>query len=211
VALEPDLVVAGGLGFTPADAITKLRDLGVPVVVTYAQSVDGVYKDIEMLGQATGTSDAATALTADMRAQIDAISDAVSTHSPKPRVFYDVGYDPATGAIYAPADKSFLAEMVTLAGADTITTDDPNSYQIPLETLITKDPEVIVLGVNPFYSPSPESVATRPGWNAMTAVRDGDIRPVHDTEITRPGPRLPIGMRNLASAIWPDVTLPTAS
>jgi iron complex transport system substrate-binding protein len=211
VALEPDLVVAGGLGFTPADAITKLRDLGVPVVVTYAQSVDGVYKDIEMLGQATGTSDAATALTADMRAQIDAISDAVSNQSPKPRVFYDVGYDPATGAIYAPADKSFLAEMVTLAGADTITTGDPNSYQIPLETLITRDPEVIVLGVNPFYSPSPESVATRPGWNAMTAVKDGDIRPVHDTEITRPGPRLPIGMRNLASAIWPDVTLPTAS
>jgi iron complex transport system substrate-binding protein len=211
VALEPDLVVAGGLGFTPADAIKKLRDLDIPVVVTYAPSVDGVYKDIEMIGQATGTNDAATALTTDMRAQIDAISSAVSSQSPKPRVLYDVGYDPATGAIYAPADKSFLAELVTLAGADTITTGDPNTYQIPLETLITKDPQVIVLGVNPFYSPSPDEVAARPGWKAMTAVKDGEIRPVHDTEITRPGPRLPIGMRNLAGAIWPDVTLPAAS
>jgi iron complex transport system substrate-binding protein len=211
VALQPDLVVAGGLGFTPADAIKKLRDLGIPVVVTYASSVDGVYKDIDTIGQATGTNDTATALTTDMKAQIDAISSAVSSQSPKPRVFYDIGYDPATGAIYAPADKSFLAEMVTLAGADTITTGDPNTYEIPLETLITKDPQVIVLGVNPFYSPTPDEVAARPGWKTMTAVKDGQIRPVHDTEITRPGPRLPIGMRDLAGAIWPDMTLPAAS
>ena len=211
VALEPDLVVAGGLGFTPTDAIKQLRDLDIPVVVTYAPSVDGVYKDIEMIGEATGTTDAATALTTDMRGEIDAISGAVSGQSPKPRVFYDVGYDPATGAIFAPADQSFLAEMVTLAGADTITTGDPNTYEIPLETLITKDPEVIVLGVNAFYSPTPDGVATRPGWNAMTAVKNGDIRPVNDIAITRPGPRLPIGMRDLASVIWPDVALPAAS
>lgn len=211
VALEPDLVVAGGLGFTPTDAIERLRGLDIPVVVTYAPSVDGVYKDIALIGQATGTSDAATELTADMREQIGAISDAVAGQSPKPRVFYDVGYDPATGAIYGPADRSFLAEVVSLAGADTITTGDPNTYEIPLETLITKDPEIIVLGVNPFYSPTPDSVATRPGWSAMTAVKNGDIRPVQDIEISRPGPRLPTGMRNLAATIWPDVTLPAAS
>ena len=63
VALEPDLVVAGGLGFTPAESITKLRDLKVPVVVIYAPSVEGVLKDIELLGTATGTSAAAESLT----------------------------------------------------------------------------------------------------------------------------------------------------
>ena len=44
----------------------------------------------------------------------------------------------------------------------------------------------------------------------MTAVKDDGIVPVQDTEITRPGPRLPIGLRNLAAAIRPDVTLPVA-
>lgn len=210
VALEPDLVVAGGLGFTPADAIERLRDLDVPVVVVYAPTVDGVYNDIELLGTATGTSEAATALTADMRADIEAISSAVSSQSPKPRVFYDVGYDDTTGAIFAPAEDSFLAEMVTAAGGDVITTGDPNSYELPLEQLIDKDPQLIVLGTNPFYSPTPESVANRPGWDALTAVRNGDIRPVRDIEITRPGPRLPIGLRALAAAIWPDVALPAA-
>ena len=211
VALEPDLVLAGGLGFTPAESITKLRDLEVPVVVIYAPSVEGVLKDIELLGTATGTSADAESLTTAMRADMDAVASAVASQSPKPRVFYDVGYDDTTGAIYAPADDSFLAEMVTMAGGDMITTGDPNTYEIPLEKLIEKDPQLIILGTNPFYSPTPDSVAKRRGWDAFTAVRNGDIRPVNDIEITRPGPRLPVGLRTLASAIWPDVTLPAAS
>jgi iron complex transport system substrate-binding protein len=211
IALEPDLVVAGGLGFTPADAITRLRGLDVPVLVVYATSVEAVYDDIELIGTATGTSDTATALTADMRAEIDSISAAATSAGTKPRVLYEVGYDDTTGAIYAPADDSFVAEMVTLAGAETITTGDPNTYEISLETLISKDPQIIVLGTNPFYAPTPEAVAKRPGWDAMTAVRNGDVRPVRDIEITRPGPRLPLGLRNLVGAIWPDLTLPAAS
>jgi len=211
VALEPDLVVAGGLGFTPAESITKLRDLKVPVVVIYAPSVEGVLKDIELLGTATGTSADAESLTTAMRADMDAVASAVASQSPKPRVFYDVGYDDTTGAIYAPADDSFLAEMVTMAGGDVITTGDPNTYEIPIEKLIEKDPQLIILGTNPFYSPTPDAVAKRRGWDAFAAVRNGDMRPVNDIEITRPGPRLPVGLRTLASAIWPDVTLPAAS
>ena len=54
VSLGADLVIAGGLGFTPADAITQLRSLGVPVLVVYAPSVEGVYKDIALIGAAVG-------------------------------------------------------------------------------------------------------------------------------------------------------------
>jgi iron complex transport system substrate-binding protein len=169
-----------------------------------------VYHDIELLGQATGTSEEAQAVTTSMRTEIDAISGAIATAGTRPRVFYEIGYDGTTGAIYAPADSSFVAEMVTLAGGDAITTGDPNKYEIALETLIERDPQVIVLGVNPFYEPTPEAVAARPGWDVMTAVANDDIRTVHDTEVNRPGPRLPIGLRNLATTIRPDVALPAA-
>ena len=209
VSLDADLVVAGGLGFTPADAVTQLRGLGIPVLVVYAPSIAGVYADIELIGQAIGATAAAGQLTDGMRTQMDAIAAAV-TGETRPRVYYEVGYDDTTGAIYAPADRSFVAEMVTLAGGDTITTGDPTSYEIPLETLIERDPQIIVLGVNPFYAPTAEQVAARPGWKVMTAVKDDGIVTVQDTEITRPGPRLPIGLRNLAAAIRPDVTLPSA-
>jgi iron complex transport system substrate-binding protein len=210
VALEADLVVAAGLGFTPPDAVEQLRSLGIPVLVVYAPTVDAVYADIELIGAAVGASEAAATLTDAMKTEIDAINAAVRAAGTPPRVFYEIGYDATTGAIYAPADDSFVAEMVTLAGGEAITTGDPNSYEIPLEVLISADPEVILLGVNPFYMPTPEEVAARPGWGVMTAVADGTIVPVEDVVITRPGPRLPEGLRNLAAGIWPDVTLPPA-
>jgi iron complex transport system substrate-binding protein len=209
LGLEVDLVLAGGLGFTSAEAIAQLRDLDIPVLVLYAPSVEGVYEDIQLVGDATGTSAVADDLVTEIRTEMDAIAAAVA-EGEHPRTFYEVGYTDATGEIFAPAEDSFVAEMVTLAGGDTITTGDPASYAIPLEALIEADPEIIVLGTNPFYQPTPEQVAARPGWDVMTAVKDGAIVPVQDTEITRPGPRLPIGLRNLAAAIRPDVTLPPA-
>jgi iron complex transport system substrate-binding protein len=215
VALDPDLVLAGGLGFTPAESIATLRELGIPVLVDYAASVEGVYRDITLIGDAVGNAAEAAAVVEGQRLEIQAIADAVDAAAvaagSRPRVYYEVGYTDTTGQIFAPAEASFVAQMVELAGADPITTGDPNSYEIPLEALIEQDPQVIVLGTNPFYMPTAEAVAARPGWDVMTAVREGDIRPVQDTEITRPGPRLAIGLRNLATAIWPDVQLPPAT
>jgi ABC-type Fe3+-hydroxamate transport system substrate-binding protein len=46
------VVFAGGNFFTPPDSIAKLRSLGLTVVVLYAPSVDTVYKDIDLIGQA---------------------------------------------------------------------------------------------------------------------------------------------------------------
>ena len=209
-ALGADLVIAGGLGFSPADAISQLRSLKIPVLVLYASSVDGVYHDVELLGAATGTSAKAASVTAAMRTDIDAVHAAAAAAGTPPRVYYEVGYTESTGQIFAPAAQSFVAEMVTLAGGDAITTSDPSTYEIPLEVLIERDPQVIVLGVNPFYAPTPAQVKARAGWGVMTAVKDGQIRTVRDTEITRPGPRLPTGLRNLTMAIWPGISLPPA-
>jgi iron complex transport system substrate-binding protein len=214
VSLSPDLVIAGGAGFTSADAITRLRDLDIPVLVVSSPSIDGIYKDIELVGTAVGASGEAAAITDRMRSDMGAIATAAQAESQgsttRPRVFYDVGFLDTTGQIFGPAEGSFLAEMLGLLGVDVIT-GDKLTYEIPLETLIDRDPQVIILGVNAFYTPTPASIAERPGWKVLSAVKSGDIRSVNDTEITRPGPRLATGMRNLALAMYPDLQLPPAS
>jgi iron complex transport system substrate-binding protein len=214
VSLDPDLVIAGGAGFTSAEAIAKLRDLKIPVLVLSTPSIDGIYKDIDLVGTAVGKSDEAAAITTKMRADMQAIADAAQAESQKattkPRVFYDVGYIDATGQIYGPAEGSFLAEMVGLLGVDVIT-GDKLTYEVPLETLIERDPQTIILGTNAFYTPTPETIAKRTGWKVLSAVKTGDIRSVNDTEITRPGPRLATGMHNLALAMYPDLPLPSPS
>ena len=75
--------------------------------------------------------------------------------------------------------------MVSLAGADPITTGDPNSYAISLEKLIEADPQVIILGTNPFYMPTPEAVKARAGWKVMTR---GQGRPGPDRRRHRDHP-----------------------
>jgi cobalamin transport system substrate-binding protein len=214
VSLSPDLVIAGGAGFTSAEAIGKLRDVKIPVLVVSTPSIDGIYTDIELVGTAVGASDEAAAITTKMRADMQAIATAAQAESQKaatkPRVFYDVGYLDTTGQIFGPAQGSFLAEMLGNLGVDVIT-GDRLTYEIPLETLIERDPQVIILGVNAFYAPTPETIAKRPGWKVLSAVKTGDIRSVNDTEITRPGPRLAIGMHNLALAMYPDLQLPPVS
>lgn len=205
VGLEADLVVAGGLGFNSPDALARLRSLGIPVLVVYAPDVATVLADIELVATAAGEAEAGAALAATMRTEIDAIAAAVAADgSPRPRVFYELD---ATKEIYGPADDSFLAEMISLAGGDPITTGSPTVYAIPLETLVAADPEVIVLG-DAAYGVTAEQVAARPGWSGMTAVREGAIRPVDDVVVTRPGPRLVEGLRALALAIDPGVVLP---
>lgn len=203
VSLEADLVIAGGNNFNPPDKIEQLRGLDVPVVVTYAPDIETVFTDIELIGLAVGRADEAADLTASMRAAFDQV-EAAAAGLERPRVFYELD---ATQAIYTAADDSFLAAMIELAGGEPITTGSTTSFEIPLETLVTADPEVILLG-DAAYGVTAEAVAARPGWNVMTAVREGRIRPIDDVIVTRPGPRLVDGLRALARAIHPDIDLP---
>jgi iron complex transport system substrate-binding protein len=203
VGLKADLVIAGGNNFNKPTAIQQLRDLGIPVLTVYAKDVSGVLADIQLVGKAIGEGMAAGDLAASMRAEIDQIS-AATASVPHPRTFYELD---ATKDIYGPADGSFLVEMIRLAGGDPITTGSTTVFSIPLERLVGLDPEVILLG-DANYGTTAAIVGARSGWATMTAVKTGAVRPVDDVVITRPGPRLVEGLRDLARAIHPDIVLP---
>ena len=110
------------------------------------------------------------------------------------------------GTIYTAGEDSFLAGLIETAGGDPIT-GDAVTTSIGIEDLITADPELILLGDAAYdLSITPESVAARPGWEAMTAVTAGQVFVMADDPvITRPGPRIVDGLEALARAIHPDV------
>lgn len=205
LALQPDLVLAGGNNFNPPADLARLRDLGVPVLVVYAPTVDGVLADITLIARAIGADPAAQAMVSGMTARIDGVTTAVDGLD-RPRVFYEIGNEPE---IFGPAPNSFVADMVQLAGGEPITTTDPAVFSISLERLVSQDPQVIVLG-DAAYGVCPDAVSGRAGWGSMTAVRDGAIKPVDDTIVTRPGPRLAEGLAALALTIHPDAALSPA-
>jgi iron complex transport system substrate-binding protein len=198
VALEADLVIAGGNFFTPPDAVTQLRGLGIPVVVLYAESVDDALAGIQLVGTAAGVPNQAADLVTAMRADFDQLA-AATAGLPKPKTFFEID---ATTKIYTVPAGSLYAEMLELAGADPITTD--STYEISLEELIAADPEVILLGDDAGYTTAAD-VAARPGWSGIKAVVDGKVYPIPEyVLVTRPGPRLADGLRALIKAIHPE-------
>ena len=203
VALEPDLVLAAGNGLTKPGEIATMRELGYPVVVLYAPDVDTVMADIEIIGATVGAAEEARAMTAQLNAQMEVVAAEAAAAGVTPRVFYELD---ATSEIFAPAPDSFVADMIVRAGGEPITTGDPALWSIPLEELVVADPEIIILG-DANYGTCPDDVAARPGWDGMTAVVDGNVRPVDDVPITRPGPRLAQGLASLARAIHPELEL----
>ncbi len=203
VDLDPDLVLAAGNNFTSQADIDRMRELGMTVLVTYAESVDEVVADIELIGRAVGADAEAAAIADRMENRIAGVEVAIAQIDQRPRVFYQIG---STPEIYAPAPNSFIADMVALAGGDPITTTDPVVFSISVERLVDLDPEVIVVG-DAQFGVCPEQVAARPGWGGMTAVREGAVRAVDDTIVTRPGPRLADGLAALALAIHPDAEI----
>jgi iron complex transport system substrate-binding protein len=207
VGLGADLVIAGGNKFNSPDTIAKLRSLGIPVVVVYASDVAAVFRDIGLVAAAAGEGANGQALVASLQAQADAIVAAVATAgAPRPRVFYEID---ATKDIYTFADGIVQDDLIRKAGGDPITTGSPTVFSIPLEKVVIADPELILLG-DAAYGTTPSQVKARPGWAVMTAVKTGAIRPIDDSLVSRPGPRLVEALRALAVAINPALQLPPA-
>lgn len=207
VGLGADLVIAGGNGFNSPEVIAKLRSLGIPVIVVYASDVAGVYRDIQLVAAAAGDAAAGDALVASLQGQEAAVVAAVAAAgAPRPRVFYELD---ATKDIYTFADGIEQDELLRLAGGDPITTGSTTAFSIPLEKLIVANPQLILLG-DAAYGTTAAQVAARPGWEGMTAVRTGAIRPIDDTLVSRPGPRVVEALRALALAINPALVLPAA-
>jgi hypothetical protein len=72
--------------------------------------------------------------------------------------------------------------------------------------VIARDPELIILSdaYLPFNPQTPAMVASRPGWQGVTAVQNGAVYAVQGDLLARPGPRLADGLETLAYLVHPD-------
>jgi iron complex transport system substrate-binding protein len=208
VDADPDLVLAAGNELTPTSVIEQLDELGLTVLVLYPESLDEVYADIELLGAAIGASEEAETLVADMEERVGNLRRTVAAADRRPVTLYEIFY--SEGTTYTAGEGSFIASLIEMAGADPVTGDAQGV--IDAEALVEADPELILLG-SASYDPSladPEdalrTVATRPGWGELTAVKEGAVVPYfEDIVTTRPGPRIVDGLEALARAIHPDL------
>ena len=186
-AYEPDLVLIGG-DFNGLGA--QLDELGIawwdgPAAVT----IDDTYRQIEELGAATAHEDEAAALVEQVQADIEAIIDATPVPDEPLTIFHEVDE-----TLYSVDSTTFIGELYSLLGlgniADTAEGDSGGYPQLSAEFVVSADPDIIFLADTEFSGQSLETVAARPGWGELTAIRNGDVVELDDDIASRWGPRV---------------------
>ncbi len=201
VALQPDLILLWGRG----DLLARFEASGIPVLVLAPRNLEGVYRNVELLGSVMDVPERARRVTMAMRARAAAVRARVAG-ARRPRVFYEVdATDPVRPFTVGPT--SFIHELLELAGGVNVAAAAKGVWpQISLEQILKADPEIIILGheVAMNNPQTPEMVMHRPGWDRVTAVRRGSIHIVDGRLVSRPGPRIVEGLEALARVMHPD-------
>lgn len=198
VSLRPDLVVATTEG-NREETFTQLRRLGIPTYLVVAHRVGDVTALIAHLGELTGRRAAAEALSARLERRVEAVQRAVAPYK-RPRVLYVLWPEP----LIVPGREALVTELIRLAGGESITAADADSYpRYSLEAAVAKAPEVILLA-NHGAQTGP---IDRERWQrlaAQPAVRAGRLHQVDGNLLHRYGPRIVDGLEQLARAIHPE-------
>ena len=186
------------------DYATKLQSLGMPVIVLAPKDVSGVINDITLVGKITGAASAAKTLTTGMQNSLNTVESKIKGVT-APRVLWEFdGTDPGNPWVAGPG--SFNDALITLAGGQNVGAGGPtSSWQMGTEDIVKADPQIIILDDYQFGM-TVESVEQRPGWSAITAVKNGAVYPITDSDLTdRPGPRVIQGLQLLAEIIHPEL------
>jgi iron complex transport system substrate-binding protein len=120
----------------------------------------------------------------------------------RPSVFWEVFDEPLTTA----GPRTFIGQMIQLAGATNIFADAREDYpQVSAELVVERDPAVILGPSTQSEKLTPDLLARRPGWANITAVRHRRVYLLDSDMSSRAGPRLPDALEALAKALYPEL------
>ena len=197
---DPDLVV---LAYAADDVIDSLELLGIPVVFLDAPpDFDGIYRQVELLGAATGNIGDAAELVSQMQADIDEIVAGLPDHAEGLTYFHELDE-----TYFTVTSDTFIGRVYALLGLENIAdAADPDSssggyLQLSEEFIIEADPDIIFLADAACCGQNLDTVSVRPGWEGLTAVTTGAVIEVDEDVASRWGPRIIDYLRDAADAV----------
>lgn len=184
-AYDPQVVV-----MQSNEASTALEALGIEVVVQDSPAdFDGIYDQIEELGEATDNESGAAELVETIQTEIAELV-AGAPDASGMRYYHELGTD-----YYSLNSDTFVAQVYGLFGLVSIGDDaagEAFAGYLPLseEYILESDPDFIFLADTIWAEQTAETVAARAGWADLTAVQNGAVVELNDDVASRWGPRV---------------------
>ena len=183
--LQPDFVI--GFSDIQADIARALIKAGVEVWISNHRSVAGIVDYIRRLGALVGAQARADLYAQQAEQHLAAVEQAASRLPRRPRIYFEEWDDPLISGI------QWVAELIRIAGGDDVFPERAQK-SLALDRILADPSEVvrrapdIILGSWCGKKFRPERVAARAGWEAIPAVRDGELHEIKSPIILQPGP-----------------------
>jgi iron complex transport system substrate-binding protein len=185
LGLKPDLVI--GFSDIQADIARDLIKAGVEVWISNHRTVDGILAYVLRLGAMVGAPTKAKRLVRELERHVAAVRRAAARLPRRPRVYFEEWDEPQICGI------QWVSELIGIAGGEDIFREratealGKNRILADGNEVIRRMPDII-LGSWCGKRFVPQKVAARPGWQAIPAVRDGELHEIKSPLILQPGP-----------------------
>lgn len=198
-SLEPDLILVTDI--TSKEYVASLEEKNFTVVVLAPKTIQGIIRDIRVVGAIGNKTTEANNLADNLEQRINAITSRTSISSLyRPKVY--VEYYPYW--TYGPG--SFGNDLISMAGGKNIAAITATAYsEITNEFVVASNPELIIFTVGPRAFTTIKDIKIRTGWDKVDAVKNNKIFTIDDDIISRPGPRIVDALEQLARLIHPEL------
>lgn len=204
LALKPDLVLA--FSDMQADIVADLIKQGIQVHCFNHRSISEILQMIRTLSGLIGQAEKGEKLVADLQNNLIKIKQQAQQLPVRPKVYFEEWFDPIITGI------GWVSELIEIAGG--IDCYQEFSKQSLAKNRIVADANDVITKQPDIYIASwcgrkfdQEKVTSRAGWQAIPAIKNGDIFELNSTDILQPGPAaLTDGVNQLADIIkqWAD-------
>jgi iron complex transport system substrate-binding protein len=203
VALNPDLVLALP-NATHENLFRSLQQLGIRVVTLPNDTLEDLFTTIRKIGEVTSNREAAQEMIEQLQSKFSEIRKKVSVQ-PRRKVMFIVGVEP----LFVAGKGTFIDELIEIAGGTNIAGDSFSKYpQLGVEKVVSEGPEVILYTSLNFELTPEQEIKAKALWKAhpsIPAVKNGRIHGLLADYVTLPGPRLVLGVQEMARAIHPEL------
>jgi iron complex transport system substrate-binding protein len=198
LALDPDLVLA--FSDLQADIAADLVRAGVAVHVFNQRDIAGILAMIRTLGGLIGEAGKADDLAARFERRLAQV--AARARPSHPKVYFEEWDDPLISGI------GWVSELISIAGGSDVFPQLAKEKAakdriVAPEAVVAANPDVILASWCG-KKVVPDRIRRRPGWSAVTAVRDNRIVEIKSPLILQPGPAaLTDGLDAIVAALRP--------
>jgi iron complex transport system substrate-binding protein len=199
-AFQPDLLVVTPSHHSALSLVDAFDRAKLPCVVLAHPDLPSVFRNIDLLGRATGADEQARRVREDMQARLAAIERRLAG-APRRSVYFETAAA-ARGAFQTVGTGHYANDALGWAGGRNVFADLQGAAQVSAEAIFARDPDVIVSLQQ--VPRDPALIGQRPGWHTLRAVRTKRVVVLERGHKLIPGPRQIEAVEQYARALHPE-------